>query len=134
MAEARGQVTAERLLGVLAERDAMRARLLEHWGADVVVVAPAFGVTAYPHRQPPVPVAEAARPLTPSNLLGLPAAVAPAGIDRNGMPVGVQFIGAPYEDERVLAAAEVFEEIRGESWRNERLFPGATSSTISKTA
>ena len=134
MAEARGQVTAERLLDVLAERDAMRARLLEHWGADVVVVGPAFGVTAYLHRQPPAPVVEAARPLTPANLLGLPAAVAPAGIDRNGMPVGVQFIGAPYEDERVLAAAEAFEEIRGESWRNERLFPGATSSTISKTA
>lgn len=133
MAEARGAVTVERLLGVLAERDAMRARLLEHWSADMVVVAPAFGVTAYPHREPPVPVLEAARPLTPANLLGLPAAVAPAGIDRNGMPAGVQFMGAPYEDERVLAAAERFEEIRGDAWRNERLSPGATSSTISKT-
>lgn len=134
MAEAREAVTLERLLGVLADRDAMRARLLERWGTDVVVVAPAFGVTAYPHREPPMPVLEAARPLTPANLLGLPAAVAPAGVDRNGMPVGVQFLGAPYEDERVLAAAEAFEEIRGESWRNERLFPGSTSSTISKTA
>lgn len=134
MKEAREEVTTERLLTVLGQRDAMRARLLEGLGRDVVIVAPAFGVTAYPHRQPPMPVLEAARPLTPANLLGLPAAVVPAGIDRNGMPVGVQLMGAPYEDERVLEVAERFEEIRGESWREEKLFRTSSMSRISNTA
>jgi len=133
MREAAGPVTVERLLGVLGERDAMRARLLGHMGADMVIVAPAFGVTAFPHRQPPAPILEAARPLTPANLLGLPAMSVPAGIDRHGMPVGVQLIGAPYEDERVIGVAEAFEEIRGESWRSETLFPSTTSSTTCRT-
>ncbi len=117
MREARETVTTDRLLAVLGERDALRAALLERMGAETVILAPAFGVTAYPHRQPPMPILEAARPLTPANLFGLPAMVVPVGVDRNGMPVGVQLIGAPYEDERLIELAETLEEARGEQWR-----------------
>lgn len=130
MKEARETVTTERLLGVLGERDALRAALLERMGAETVILAPAFGVTAYPHRQPPMPILEAARPLTPANLFGLPAMVVPVGVDRNGMPVGVQLIGAPYEDERLIELAETLEQARGDAWQQERLFPSTTSSTI----
>jgi len=133
MQEAREAVTAERLLGVLAERDQARARLLEHLGSATVLVAPAFGTAAFRHRQPPMPILEAARPLTPANLFGLPAMVAPAGVDGEGLPVGVQFIGAPYEDERLIGVAEIFEEIRGDTWRTARLSPTATRSMTSKT-
>lgn len=134
MQEAREAVTTERLLGVLAERDARRARLLEQWDADVVLVAPAFGTAAFPHRQPPMPILEAARPLTPANLFGLPAMTAPVGVNGEGMPVGVQFLGAPYEDERLIGVAEIYEELRGDSWRNETLSPSTTRSTTSPTA
>lgn len=134
MQEARETVTTERLLGVLAERDAARARLLERLGAEAVLVAPAFGTAAFPHRQPPMPVLDAARPLTPANLFGLPAMVVPAGVNGDGMPVGVQLIGAPYEDERLTGLAEMYEEIRGDAWRNETLSPSNTSSTTSPTA
>jgi|DewCreStandDraft_4_1066084.scaffolds.fasta_scaffold28351_3 Asp-tRNA(Asn)/Glu-tRNA(Gln) amidotransferase A subunit family amidase len=134
MQEARETVSTERLLAVLAERDAMRARLLEHLDAETVVVAPAFGTAAFPHRQPPIPILDAARPLTPANLLGLPAMVAPAGVNGEGMPVGVQFIGAPYEDERLIGVAEIFEELRGDAWPSETLSPSTTNSSTSPTA
>ncbi|MCX7603157.1 MAG: amidase [Bryobacteraceae bacterium] len=130
MKEARETVDINRLLAVLGERDALRARLLERLGAETVILAPAFGTTAYPHRQPPMPILEAARPLTPANLFGLPAMVAPAGVDRNGMPAGVQLIGAPYEDERLIEVAETLEQIQGDEWRQAKLFPSHTSSTI----
>lgn len=134
MQEAREAVTAERLLAVLAERDAMRARLLQHLGGDMVLVAPAFGTAAFPHRQPPMPILDAARPLTPANLFGLPAITVPAGINGAGMPVGVQFLGAPYEDERLIGVAEIFEDVRGDSWRNLTLSPSGTTSTTFPTA
>jgi amidase len=40
-----------------------------------------------------------------ANFLGLPAVAVPSGIDRDGLPVGVQLIGSLHADEFVLAAA-----------------------------
>ena len=121
MQQARESVDTSRLSGVLAERDALRAELLARLGEETVVIAPAFGTAAFPHRQPPMPILEAARPLTPANLFGLPAIVVPIGTDRNGMPVGVQMIGAPYEDERLIELAERLEDLRGPAWQDTAL-------------
>ncbi len=41
---------------------------------------------------------------------GLPAAVVPAGTDRNGLPVGVQIVGRAFEEETVLAVARTLEQ------------------------
>lgn len=42
------------------------------------------------------------------SLTGLPVAAVPAGLDRQGLPVGLQIVGPPFGEERVLAvAAEV---------------------------
>ena len=47
---------------------------------------------------------------TPQDLIGLPACAFRAGFDDLGIPVGVQFTGAPWEDAMVLGAAHaVFE-------------------------
>lgn len=43
------------------------------------------------------------------NLLGLPAAVVPVGESKEGLPIGVQVVGRPYEEYTVLAVAEAIE-------------------------
>jgi aspartyl-tRNA(Asn)/glutamyl-tRNA(Gln) amidotransferase subunit A len=43
------------------------------------------------------------------NICGLPAISVPCGFDRNGLPTGIQFIGRPREDDKVIQAARVFQ-------------------------
>ena len=44
------------------------------------------------------------------NLTGNPGAVVPAGRSFEGLPVGVQIVGRPLEEERVLAVARHIEQ------------------------
>jgi amidase len=55
---------------------------------------------------------ELMRPVLPANLLGLPAAVVPAGVV-DGLPVGAQFTGNRFADLVVLAAAQAVEDALG---------------------
>ena len=43
------------------------------------------------------------------NLLGAPAAVVPVGRSEDGLPIGVQIAGMPYQDEVVLGVAELLD-------------------------
>ena len=43
---------------------------------------------------------------TPQDLVGLPACAVRAGFDALGIPVGVQFTGPPWQEARVLRAAQ----------------------------
>ncbi len=47
------------------------------------------------------------------NLAGLPAMVVPGGTDRNGLPVGVQFIGKHFGEDAMIRAAYSFEQSAG---------------------
>jgi len=47
------------------------------------------------------------------NLTGFPGACVPMGLSNEGLPIGVQIIGRPFEDELVLAVAEAIEQARG---------------------
>jgi amidase len=47
------------------------------------------------------------------NLLGNPAAVVPMGRSPEGLPIGVQIVGRPWEEERVLAVAAHVERAGG---------------------
>jgi len=47
------------------------------------------------------------------NLLGLPAVVIPFGMSKEGLPIGVQLIGRPWEEELILEVAVRLEEARG---------------------
>ncbi len=46
-----------------------------------------------------------------SNFTGNPAASVPAGLTKEGLPVGMQIIGKKFRDEDVLAVAKTFEDI-----------------------
>jgi amidase len=55
---------------------------------------------------------ELMRPVLPANLLGIPAAVVPAGMAED-LPVGVQVMGGKYTELRCLAVAEAIERRLG---------------------
>ena len=46
----------------------------------------------------------------PYNITGFPAVSAPCGFSRDGMPIGLQLAGRPYEDGMVLRAARAYEQ------------------------
>ncbi|HUI53041.1 MAG TPA: amidase family protein, partial [Terriglobales bacterium] len=50
------------------------------------------------------------------NLVGLPGAAVPVSLSKEGLPLGVQVIGRPHEEELVLAVAEAVERGRG-AWQ-----------------
>lgn len=47
----------------------------------------------------------------PANIAGLPAVSVPCGLTSSGLPIGVQFIGKPFEEAAVLRAARAFESL-----------------------
>ncbi len=112
--------STEQLLLTLAARDRMRASLLRQMEEYRVLLMPPCGVTAFPHRSrrfkvngDEIGLFQAMMPATPFNLLGLPAVVIPFGISADGLPVGVQLVGRPYEEELILELAVRLEKARG---------------------
>ena len=51
------------------------------------------------------------------NVLGLPSVAVPAGRAANGLPIGVQVVGRPFEERTVLSAAAIIEAALG-GWRS----------------
>ena len=49
----------------------------------------------------------------PASLAGLPAVSVPAGLDDNGLPLGLQLIGRAFDEETLLRAATVLEDAAG---------------------
>ena len=47
------------------------------------------------------------------NLAGLPGIAVPAGLDKSGLPLGLQLIGRPWEEGALLRTAQVLETATG---------------------
>ena len=112
--------TVEQLLLNLATRDRMRASLLRQMEEVPLLLMPPCGVTAFPHRsrhwkigEREIGLFQATMPATPFNLLGLPALVIPFGMSSEGLPIGVQLVGRPFEEELILDVAVRMEAARG---------------------
>jgi Asp-tRNA(Asn)/Glu-tRNA(Gln) amidotransferase A subunit family amidase len=54
-----------------------------------------------------------AMPAVIANVLGLPAVTLPVMLSGAGVPVGIQLMGRPYDDELLLEIALRLEEARG---------------------
>jgi Asp-tRNA(Asn)/Glu-tRNA(Gln) amidotransferase A subunit family amidase len=112
--------TAAEILENLAARDRMRAAMLRQMRDLSVILMPAGGVAAFRHRERrwPTPdkeigLFEATMPVTVWNLLGFPVVVIPFGMTPEGLPVGVQLVGRPYDEELLLELAVRLEDARG---------------------
>ncbi|MFN8534140.1 MAG: amidase [Dehalococcoidia bacterium] len=82
----------------------------------VPIVAPRIGTTF----EPVAPGAPNARSLLTSltslfNLTGLPAVTVPCGVNRAGLPVGLQIVGRRWTDALVLRVAANYERARAEA-------------------
>ena len=49
----------------------------------------------------------------PADLAGVPASSVPVGLDRNGLPLGLQVIGRPFDEETVFAVSAALEQAAG---------------------
>jgi aspartyl-tRNA(Asn)/glutamyl-tRNA(Gln) amidotransferase subunit A len=49
----------------------------------------------------------------PASMAGVPGMSVPAGLDANGLPLGLQVIGRPFDEETVFAVAQVIEDSAG---------------------
>lgn len=120
IARAETPLTADALLNAWAESDQVRARLLQEMQAFPLLLCPVCSVPAFKPFERAwtvegerVGYLDAMRYTQWFNLLGGPAAVVPVCASREGLPIGVQVAGRPYEDELVLAVAAAVESERG---------------------
>ncbi len=104
-----------------AERDRLRAELLRWMETRPLLVAPVGAVPAFGHEESrrieaggqSISTFRAFSYAQAFNVFDLPAACVPAGRTREGLPIGVQIVGRPREEEKVLAAARVVEAALG---------------------
>jgi len=119
VAEAEPHVTLDAFLAACAERDVLRAGVLRQMRDVPILLSPVSSTTAFLHGEGTWrPGAKQCYRDTMRfsqwlNLIGLPGASVPVGVSANGLPIGVQVIGRPHEEELVLAVAEQIEKARG---------------------
>ncbi|MDR3772682.1 MAG: amidase [Terracidiphilus sp.] len=113
-------LTAAELLNAWAELDLLRARTLEEMRKVPVLLCPVASVPAFRHGKRSwdldgrrVEYLDAWRYTQWFNALACPAAVVPVGRSPEGLPIGVQIVAQPFEDETALGIAAVVDRAFG---------------------
>ena len=111
---------ATELLEAWAELDLIRAKTLEELSAHPVLLCPAASIPAFRHGEREwivegrvVEYLDAVRHTQWFNALAAPAAVVPVGQSPEGLPIGVQIVARPFEDETALGVAAVVDAAFG---------------------
>ena len=114
-------LTMDTLLYTQFGRDVVRSRFLDQMDRYPILLCPTSAGPAFRHGERSWDIeGKAVEYLNYFcysqwfNLLGNPAAVVPMGHSAEGLPIGVQIVGRPWEEERVLAVAARVE--RGGGW------------------
>jgi Asp-tRNA(Asn)/Glu-tRNA(Gln) amidotransferase A subunit family amidase len=111
-------ITLDQFTKACADRDLSRAEILRQMRDTPVLLSPVSSSPAFRHGQgnylPGAGYRDTMRFSQWLNLTGSPGASVPFGVSNEGLPIGVQVIGRPFEDELVLAVAETIEQARGQ--------------------
>jgi amidase len=119
LATAEIALTYDGFLNACAERDKIRAEILRQMEDVTILLSPVSTGPAFRHGEGNWRVGEkenyrdTMRYSQWLNLAGFPGVAVPVGISSEGLPIGVQVIGRPFEEEKILAVAEAIERGRG---------------------
>jgi len=109
------EITAELVYTIQAGRSKAMRAWSEFFAEHPILLSPTWALPAFEHGADlggaGGRISDTLRPVTPVNLLGLPAAVVPHGA-ADGLPVGVQVIGDRFTDLRCLDVAAQIEASR----------------------
>jgi Asp-tRNA(Asn)/Glu-tRNA(Gln) amidotransferase A subunit family amidase len=113
-------LSSQELLSAWMDCDQVRRKLLAEMESCPLLLCPVCAIPAFRHGErswkvegQEVEYLDAMRYTQWFNLLGGPAAVVPVGSSPEGLPIGVQVAGRPFEDERVLGVAAAIEAAFG---------------------
>ena len=116
----REPISLDQFTKACVERDLLRADILRQMQNTPILLSPVSSGPAFRHGQgnylPGTGYRDTMRFSQWLNFAGFPGASVPLAQSSEGLPIGVQIIGRPYEDELVLAVAESIESARG-SWQ-----------------
>jgi Asp-tRNA(Asn)/Glu-tRNA(Gln) amidotransferase A subunit family amidase len=109
-------LTANDLLSAWAELDILRGKTLEEMRDFPVLLCPVASIPAFRHREREwiidgerVAYLDAVRHTQWFNSLAAPAVVVPVGRSPEGLPIGVQIVARPFEDEVALGIAGILD-------------------------
>ena len=112
IADAAGPLTATELLNAWAELDLLRSKVLDEMKEFPVLVCPVASIPAFRHGErtwsvegQSVSYLDAVRHTQWFNALAAPAVVVPVGRSQEGLPIGVQVVARPFQDETAMAIA-----------------------------
>ena len=114
-------LTVEELMSTLLERDDLRGRFLRQMERYPILLCPVCAIPAFRHGEREwtvdgrrIDYLQAMSYSQWFNLLGNPAVVVPVGSSPEGLPIGVQVVGRPFEEEIVLAVAHKIADACGD--------------------
>ncbi len=115
--------TGQTLLDTWIQRDLVRAQVLAQMREYPILLCPVAAIPAFKHGErswqiegKTVHYLDAWSYTEWFNLLGMPAAAMPVGKSAEGLPIGVQIVARPWEEELVLTVAANIEKGCG-CWR-----------------
>ncbi|HVH72333.1 MAG TPA: amidase [Candidatus Dormibacteraeota bacterium] len=114
-------LSLDQFIQACAERDFLREKILRQMDRVPILLSPVSSAPAFRHGegnyQPGTGYRDTMRFSQWLNLAGFPGAAVPISLSNEGLPIGVQIIGRPFEDELVLSVVEALEHSRG-PWRS----------------
>ena len=120
IAKAATPLTTVELLNAWAELDLLRSKTLVEMSRFPVLLCPVASIPAFRHDErswivegKTVEYLDAWRYTQWFNSLAAPAAVVPVGTSPEGLPIGVQIVARPFEDETALGIASIVDAAFG---------------------